>query len=98
MRKIFLILFAFLIIQTSAFASQISYDKSGFAPIYTVIDDAAYDIRYYSPNNFTGNKIRGYKAPVAYKTKEGLNALSIAANGFDFAEGTNPDSFCFFGP
>ena len=80
MRKIFLILFAFLIIQTSAFASQISYDKCGFAPIYTVINDAAYDIRYYSPNNFTGNKIRGYKAPVAYMTKEGLKALTLAAD------------------
>ena len=61
-------------------ASQISYDKSDFAPVYTVIDDAAYDIRYYSPYNFTGNKIQGYKAPVAYMTKEALEALSIAAN------------------
>lgn len=80
MRKLFLILFAFLFIQISALASQISCDKSDFAPIYTVIDDAAYDIRYYSPNNFTGNKIRGYNAPVAYMTKEGLKALNLAAN------------------
>lgn len=71
-----LILFSF--IQTSV-ASQISYDKSDFAPVYAVIDDAAYDIRYYSPNNFTGNRIDGYKAPVAYMTKEGLDALSAAA-------------------
>ena len=79
MRKLFfiaLILFSFVQI---TFATQISYDKSGFVPIYTVIDDAAYDIRYYSPNNFTGNKINGYKAPVAYMTKEGAKALSIAA-------------------
>ena len=60
-------------------ASQVSCDSSGFAPVYTVIDDAAYDIRYYSSNNFTGNRIRGYKAPVAYMTKEGLSALSVAA-------------------
>ena len=72
-----LVLFSFVQI---TFASQISYDKSDFAPIYTAIDDAAYDIRYYSPNNFTGNRINGYKAPVAYMTKEGLNALSVAAN------------------
>ena len=60
-------------------ASQISYDKSDFAPVYTMIDDAAYDIRYYSSNNFTGNKINGYNAPVAYMTKEALEALSNAA-------------------
>ena len=61
-------------------ASQISYDKSGFVPIYTVVDDAVYDIRYYSSYNFTGNKINGYKAPIAYMTKEGANALAVASN------------------
>lgn len=72
------VLILFCVVQTSV-ASQISCDKSDFVPIYTVIDDAAYDIRYYSPNNFTGNKINGYKAPVAYMTKDGAKALSIAA-------------------
>lgn len=71
-----LILFSFV---QMTFASQISNDKSGFVPIYTVIDDAVYDIRYYSSYNFTGNRINGYKAPVAYMTKEGANALSVAA-------------------
>ncbi len=80
MKKLFLItLLLFSLVQTS-FASQISCDKSGFVPVYTVIDDAAFDIRYYSSNNFTGNKINGYKAPVAYMTKEGAKALSIAAD------------------
>lgn len=60
-------------------ASQISYDKSDFVPVYTVIDDAVYDIRYYSPNNFTGSRINGYKAPVAYMTKESASALAKAA-------------------
>lgn len=79
MKKLFLaLLILFSLVQTS-FASQISYDKSDFVPIYTVIDDAVYDIRYYSPNNFTGNKINGYKAPVAYMTKESAQALSLAA-------------------
>ena len=79
MKKLFLIgLMLFSLMQISV-ASQISYDKSDFAPVYTVIDDAAYDIRYYSSNNFTGNKIRGYKAPVAYMTKESLKALAVAA-------------------
>ena len=79
MKKILLgvlILFSFVQI---TFASQISNDKSGFVPIYTVIDDAVYDIRYYSSYNFTGNRINGYKAPIAYMTKEGANALSVAA-------------------
>ena len=80
MKKIILIAFVmFSFIQTSI-ASQISYDKSDFAPVYTVIDDAVYDLRYYSPNNFTGNKINGYKAPVAYMTKEALKALAVAAD------------------
>ncbi len=61
------------------FADTISYDKANFAEIYTMIDDAAYDIRYYSSNNFTGNRIKGYKAPKAYLTKPALNALSKAA-------------------
>lgn len=60
-------------------ASQISCDKSGFVPASSVVYDAAYDIRYYSSNNFTGNRIKGYNAPIAYMTKEGVNALSIAA-------------------
>ncbi|MCR5262017.1 MAG: M15 family metallopeptidase [Candidatus Gastranaerophilales bacterium] len=61
------------------FADTISVDKSDFAEISTMIDDAVYDIRYYSANNFTGNKINGYKAPRAYMTKEALTALSKAA-------------------
>ena len=78
MKKIFLI-FTLLLCMSSAFASQISYDKSGFIPVYKVINDAVYDIRYYSSYNFTGNKINGYKAPIAYMTKEGASALSAAS-------------------
>ena len=75
---LFTVLFLFGLTQIS-YASQISYDKSNFLPVCTAIDDAAYDIRYYSPNNFTGHRINGYKAPIAYMTKEGVNALSVAA-------------------
>ena len=77
------LLAAFLIIANCFLALQartISTDKSGFAEIYTMIDDAVYDIRYYSSNNFTGNKIHGYKAPRAYLTKEALTALAKAAD------------------
>ena len=45
MRKIFiigLVLFSFI---NTVFASELSYDKSNFLPVYTVIDDAAYDIQ-----------------------------------------------------
>ena len=80
MKKLLLILavlFGFINITP---ASQISCDKSGFAPVSTMIDDAAYDIRYYSSNNFTGKRINGYKAPIAYMTKESLEALKLAAD------------------
>ena len=79
MKRILLTIFTIIFLGNAAYTSQISYDKSDFAPVYTVIDDAAYDIRYYSSNNFTGNKIKGYNAPVAYMTKEALAALKIAA-------------------
>ena len=79
MKKFILILVALLGISQFVYADTISTDKSDFVKVYTVIDDAVYDIRYYSSYNFTGNKIRGYKAPVAYMTKEGVNALSKAA-------------------
>ena len=78
MKKI-LILFILFGFNQVCLASQISYDKSDFAPVYTVIDDAVYDMRYYSSYNFTGNRINGYKAPVAYMTKESLKALGVAA-------------------
>ena len=80
MKKLFFIALILLSFVQITFASQISCDKSDFVPIYTVIDDAVYDIRYYSNYNFTGNKINGYKVPVAYMTKEGAKALSIAAD------------------
>ena len=79
MKKILLIILMSCSLVQITNASQISCDKSDFVPIYTVIDDAVYDIRYYSSNNFTGNKINGYNAPIAYITKAGAKALSIAA-------------------
>lgn len=79
MKKILSAIFILFCFIQASYASEISYDKSDFKAVYTVIDDAAFDIRYYSSNNFTGNRINGYKAPVAYMTKEALNALSIAA-------------------
>ena len=79
MKKILSALVLAICVVLPALADTISTDKSGFAEISTLIDDAAFDIRYYSPNNFTGNKIDGYKAPRAYLTKEALAALAKAA-------------------
>lgn len=80
MKKNFVIIVFFAFISFPSFADTISTDKSDFAEISTIIDDAVYDIRYYSPNNFTGNKIDGYKAPRAYLTKKALAALNAAAD------------------
>ena len=79
MKKLLTALVILSCVSCSATAETISYDKSDFAEISSIIDDAAFDIRYYSPNNFTGNKIDGYKAPRAYMTKKALNALATAA-------------------
>lgn len=62
-----------------AWADRVSNDSTDFAEISTVINDAAYDIRYYSANNFTGHPINGYRAPRAYLTKKALKALAVAA-------------------
>ena len=79
MKKFLLSLTILAAAPVTIMAETISYDNSDFAEIRSDIDDAAFDIRYYSPNNFTGNKIQGYKAPKAYMTKEALAALSKAA-------------------
>lgn len=79
MKKFLIVLSVTTCISLPTWADIISYDKTDFALISSVIDDAAYDIRYYSSNNFTGAKIDGYKAPRAYLTKEALAALAIAA-------------------
>ena len=79
MKKIILSLILYLTITPFIFADKISTDKSGFEKVSSKIYDAVYDMRYYSDYNFTGHRIDGYKAPVAYMTKEALKALSIAA-------------------
>ncbi len=79
MKKIILMCVLLFACIAQATADTISTDKSGFDKIYNVIDDAVFDLRYYSPYNFTGHKIRGYNAPVAYMTKEALQALAVAA-------------------
>lgn len=79
MKKISLVLLMFFCVVSFAFADKVSTSKKGFSKISDKIYDAAFDIRYYSDNNFTGHRINGYKAPVAYMTNEALDALVIAA-------------------
>ena len=78
-KKLTIALFSAMFIINIGFADNISYDKSNFDKVSNVIDDAVYDIRYYSSYNFTGKRIRGYNAPVPYMTKEALKALAIAS-------------------
>ena len=78
MKKFIFTLIMCLTLVPFAIADTISTDKSDFQKVSDVIYDATYDIRYYSENNFTGHRITGYKAPVAYMTKDSLKALSIA--------------------
>lgn len=80
MKKFVMLLSLLICFSIPAMAETISIDKSDFVEISSVIEDAAFDIRYYSPNNFTGNKINGYQAPRAYLTKEALSALAKAAD------------------
>ena len=60
--------------------NDISYDKSDFVEISSVIPDVVYDIRYYSSYNFTGKRVDGYKANRAYLTKQAAFALKNASD------------------
>ena len=51
------------------------YDSSDFVDITTIIPDILLEIRYYSTYNFVGERIEGYKEPLALMTKEAANAL-----------------------
>ncbi len=79
MKKLLIVLMLITCSFLPVLADTLSTDKSDFAEISTMIDDAVYDIRYYSSYNFTGKRINGYKAPRAYMTKEALTALAKAA-------------------
>ena len=50
-------------------------DASGFIDITELIPEILLDIRYYSNFNFVGERIPGYKEPIALMTKEAGNAL-----------------------
>ena len=82
MKLLALILSLFLVSCTTNIHNNndISYDKSDFVEISSVIPDVVYDIRYYSSYNFTGKRVDGYKANRAYLTKQAAFALKNASD------------------
>lgn len=57
-----------------------------FTEIRAVLPDVLVDIRYYTPHNFVGARVDGYKAPKCYLTRQAAQALvgvqeELAASG-----------------
>ena len=75
-----LLLFLSCCLQDKQNKDNLSYDKSDFVEVSSVIPDVIYDIRYYSDYNFTGKRIDGYKANRAYLTKKATLALKKASD------------------
>ncbi|MDO5447519.1 MAG: M15 family metallopeptidase [Prevotellaceae bacterium] len=55
-------------------------DASKFVLITDVIPDAILEIRYFSTYNFIGERIPGYKQPVALLTREAADSLLAVSN------------------
>ncbi|MFC3749651.1 M15 family metallopeptidase [Paenibacillus sp. GCM10012306] len=51
----------------------------GFVYLDEIIPSAQYEIRYYSSNNFVGQRIDGYKAPLAIMAQPAANALKAVS-------------------
>lgn len=56
--------------------------KDGFSYVTDICKDVILEIRYYSTYNFVGERIDGYKAPLAILTNEACNALKNAQDYF----------------
>jgi len=50
-------------------------DKSQFVNVTDVVPDAILEIRYFGTYNFVGERIDGYKAPVAWLTRQAADSL-----------------------
>ena len=57
--------------------------KENFVYVTDVISNVMLDIRYYSSYNFVGERIDGYKAPIAILTTIATNALKEASDYFN---------------
>ncbi|WP_239711394.1 M15 family metallopeptidase [Paenibacillus sp. 19GGS1-52] len=51
----------------------------GFVYLEEIIPTAQYEIRYYGENNFTGQRVTGYHAPLAIFTREAATALKAVS-------------------
>ena len=58
----------------------LSRDSSDFVNISDVAGDVVLELRYYSTYNFIGDRIDGYRAPIALLTKEAAAALKAASS------------------
>jgi D-alanyl-D-alanine dipeptidase len=47
-----------------------------FTEIRAVLPDILMDIRYYTPHNFVGTRVDGYRAPKCYLTRQAARALT----------------------
>ena len=64
MKKFVLVLIALFSFSQFAYADTISYDKSDFAKVYTVIDDAVYDIRIIHQTILRATKLTVIRLPL----------------------------------
>lgn len=55
-------------------------DSSEFVLVTDVVPDAILEIRYYSTNNFIGDRIPGYEQPVAILTKQAADSLKVVSD------------------
>ena len=55
-------------------------DRSQFVVLTDVVPDAILEIRYYGTYNFVGERIDGYKAPVALLTRQAADSLKLVSD------------------
>ena len=66
-------------------AATAAADTAGppdFVDLHDVAPTILYDIRYFTPHNFTGDPIDGYQAPMCILTREAAEALGRAQQDF----------------
>lgn len=78
MKKRALIILAVLLTFPAISSAKHAIQKKprNFVEIREAIPDAVMDIRYFTPHNFIGERIDGYKAPKCYLTNEAATALA----------------------
>lgn len=62
---------------------QKTHVPEGFVYVHQLVPTVHYDIRYYSENNFVGQRIDGYKAPTAILSMQAARALKDVSDELD---------------